>query len=98
MPNRTYVQLSARSWRQKRKAVYREAAARLRTKPASVSPDALQRAAKLMRSFGEDYHEKQLEESNIFPALMKGGPFASTVNTLIAQHHAVAKSSSTFWR
>jgi hemerythrin-like domain-containing protein len=41
-----------------------------------------------MRSFGEDYHEKQLEEANIFPALMKsaGGPLAGTVNTLIAQH------------
>ena len=66
--------------------VYREAAARLRVKPASVAPDALQKAAKLMRSFGEDYHEKQLEEANIFPALAKGGALAVAVGTLIAQH------------
>lgn len=40
-----------------------------------------------MRAFGEDYHEKQLEEVNIFPALMKsGGALGAMVNTLIAQH------------
>jgi hemerythrin-like domain-containing protein len=66
--------------------IYRETAARLRTKPASVPPDALQRAAKLMRSFGEDYHEKQLEEAHIFPALAKNAALAGTVNTLITQH------------
>jgi hemerythrin-like domain-containing protein len=66
--------------------VYREAASRLRTKPADLPPDALQRAATLMRTFAEDYHEKQLEEANIFPALIRAGALASTVNTLIAQH------------
>jgi hemerythrin-like domain-containing protein len=67
--------------------VYREAAARLRTRPASVPPDALQRAAKLIRTFGEDYHERQLEEVNIFPPLLKsGGALVATVHTLIAQH------------
>jgi hemerythrin-like domain-containing protein len=67
--------------------VYREASARLRAKPASVTPDALQQAAKLIRTFGEDYHEKQLEEMHIFPALMKAAsPLTSTVGTLIAQH------------
>jgi hemerythrin-like domain-containing protein len=67
--------------------VYREAATRLRNKSASLPPDALQKVATLMRSFGEDYHEKQLEEVNIFPVLMKrGGPLVGTVSTLIAQH------------
>jgi len=67
--------------------VYRETSVRLRVKPASVAPDALQRAAKLIRTFGEDYHEKQLEEANIFPALTKGsGPLVGVVNTLTAQH------------
>jgi hemerythrin-like domain-containing protein len=67
--------------------VYRESSARLRAKPASVAPDALQKAAKLIRTFGEDYHEKQLEEMHIFPALMKAAsPLTSTVSTLIAQH------------
>ncbi len=40
--------------------VYREAAARLRTEAGAVPADALQRTAKLLRSFAEDYHEKQL--------------------------------------
>jgi hemerythrin-like domain-containing protein len=67
--------------------VYRESAARLRTKPAALPPDALQKAAKLMRTFAEDYHEKQLEEANIFPAVSKGtSAFSATVNTLLAQH------------
>jgi hemerythrin-like domain-containing protein len=66
--------------------VYREAAARLRAKPASVPPDALQKAAKLMRSFGEDYHEKQLEEAHIFPALAKDAALAGTLRALVAQH------------
>jgi hemerythrin-like domain-containing protein len=67
--------------------VYREAAARLRTKPAAVPSDALQRAAKLIRTFGENYHESQLEEVNIFPPLMKsGGALVGTVHILISQH------------
>jgi hemerythrin-like domain-containing protein len=68
--------------------VYREAATRLRTKPAGVPLDALQKTAKLLRSFAEDYHEKQLEEAHLFPAVKKaGGPAASLLDTLIAQHH-----------
>src|SRR5580658_2715315 len=67
--------------------VYRGASARLRAKPASVAADALQQAAKLIRTFGEDYHEKQLEETHIFPALTKSGAsLAGTVGTLITQH------------
>lgn len=70
--------------------VYRESAARLRTKPGSVPPDALQRAAKLIRTFGEDYHEKQLEEVHVFPALQKAagarGGVAAEIATLLAQH------------
>jgi|HubBroStandDraft_6_1064221.scaffolds.fasta_scaffold283497_2 hemerythrin-like domain-containing protein len=67
--------------------VYREAAVRLRTKPASLVPQALQQAAKLMQTFAEDYHERQLEEAHIFPALMKpDSSLAGTVKTLIAQH------------
>jgi hypothetical protein len=40
-----------------------------RAEPASVPPDALQKAATLIRGFGEDYHEKQLEEAHMFPTL-----------------------------
>jgi hemerythrin-like domain-containing protein len=67
--------------------VYREAAARLRTQPSAVPAEALQRAAALFRTFGEDYHERQLEEAHIFPTLKRaGGPAASLVDTLVAQH------------
>jgi len=58
--------------------VYREAAGRLRTKAESVPPDALQKAARLFRAFGEDYHERQLEEAYILPAIRKIGPCSIT--------------------
>jgi hemerythrin-like domain-containing protein len=67
--------------------VYRQAAAKLRANPASVDPNALRRTALLFRSFGEDYHEKKLEETHIFPAIKKAGiPAAAYVDILIAQH------------
>jgi hemerythrin-like domain-containing protein len=67
--------------------VYREAAARLRAQPSAVPPDALRKAARLLRSFAEDYHEKQLEEAHIFPALKRaGGPIVQDVDMLVAQH------------
>ncbi|MEO8648112.1 MAG: hypothetical protein ABI539_02990 [Acidobacteriota bacterium] len=43
--------------------VYSGAAMRLRKNAANVSPAALQKIAKLFRTFGEDYHEKKLEEA-----------------------------------
>lgn len=67
--------------------VYRVSAAHLRTKPTSVPLDALGRAAKLMHTFGEEYHEKQLEEAHLFPAVRKaGGAAAGELDTLLAQH------------
>ncbi|HEY7181948.1 MAG TPA: hemerythrin domain-containing protein, partial [Blastocatellia bacterium] len=68
--------------------VYTAAADRLRANPASVPPDALQKTAKLFRTFGEDYHEKKLEEPYIFPAVKKaGGPAASYPDILVVQHN-----------
>jgi hemerythrin-like domain-containing protein len=67
--------------------VYRECATKLRSNPASVDPRAIADTARLFRSFGEDYHEKKLEEAHIFPAVRKaGGPAAAYVDVLIAQH------------
>jgi hemerythrin-like domain-containing protein len=67
--------------------VYREAADRLRIHGAPVPPEALQRTAKLFRSFGEDYHERKLEEAYIFPAVKgAGGSAASYPDVLLAQH------------
>jgi hemerythrin-like domain-containing protein len=67
--------------------VYQESAVRLRQDPASIPPDALEKTANLFRVFGEDYHEKKLEEVYIFPILKRSpGAAASYVDTLLAQH------------
>jgi len=67
--------------------VYREAATRLRQDPASVPPDALEKTAQLFRVFGEDYHEKKLEEAFILPVLKNfRNPAAAYVDVLMAQH------------
>jgi len=67
--------------------VYQESAVRLRQDPASIPLDALEKTANLFRVFGEDYHEKKLEEVYIFPILKKSpGTAASYVDTLLAQH------------
>jgi hemerythrin-like domain-containing protein len=67
--------------------VYREAAMRLRAPGGSVEPEPLQRAARLMRKFGEDYHEKALEEAHIFPLVkQRRGPAAKEIDALVAQH------------
>ncbi|HYK20245.1 MAG TPA: hemerythrin domain-containing protein [Pyrinomonadaceae bacterium] len=67
--------------------VYQESAVRLRQDAASVPPDALEKTANLFRVFGEDYHEKSLEEVYIFPTLKKStNAAASYVDILLAQH------------
>jgi hemerythrin-like domain-containing protein len=67
--------------------VYRESAARLRSDPRSVPPAALHRAATLIRTFAEDYHEKMLEEAYIFPVVKSaGGDSEVIVRALLAQH------------
>jgi hemerythrin-like domain-containing protein len=68
--------------------VYAETIPKLRADASSVSPDALQKTAKLFRSFGEDYHEKKLEEAYIFPAVKKGGGAAAALpDILVTQHN-----------
>src|SRR5205085_2878485 len=68
--------------------VYRAAAEKLRANASDVPPDALQKTAKLFRSFGEDYHEKKLEEAYIFPAVKQaGGQAASYPDILVVQHN-----------
>src|SRR5205814_8417292 len=67
--------------------VYRECAGPLRIEPRGVDASALNETAKLFRSFGEDYHEKKLEEAHIFPRvrhLVSGAE--APVAVLMAQH------------
>jgi hemerythrin-like domain-containing protein len=67
--------------------VYSVAASRLRDGSSSELPDALQKTARLFRAFGEEYHEKELEEAYIFPAVKKaGGAAAGYADILVAQH------------
>jgi hemerythrin-like domain-containing protein len=67
--------------------VYIETVPKLRANPAGLDAGAVARTARLFRSFGEDYHERKLEEAHIFPAVKKaGGPAAAYVDVLIAQH------------
>jgi hemerythrin-like domain-containing protein len=66
---------------------WRGSAGRLRLEPKDVDAAALNDTAKLFRSFGEDYHEKKLEEAHIFPRvrrLVSGA--AAPVAVLMAQH------------
>jgi hemerythrin-like domain-containing protein len=68
--------------------VYSAATVKLRANASSIAPDALQKTAKLFRAFGEEYHEKKLEEAYIFPAVRKvGGEAASYPDILVAQHN-----------
>ena len=67
--------------------VYREAATRLRQDPNSVTPDVLEKTAHLFRVFGEDYHEKKLEEEFVLPLIKKfRNPAEAYVDVLMAQH------------
>lgn len=67
---------------------YSAAAARLRNGNASGVPArALAQAASLFRSFGEDYHERALEEKHVFPVVERGkGQAARYPAILKAQH------------
>src|SRR5579884_1164731 len=49
--------------------VYFLTAPKLRGNPQAVAAPALHRTAALFRNFGENYHERALEEPYIFPAV-----------------------------
>jgi hemerythrin-like domain-containing protein len=68
---------------------YREAASRLRMQQANVDAAALRDGAQLFRRFGEEYHERMLEEQHIFPMVLKigaGGDVSKLVDVLLRQH------------
>ena len=56
--------------------VYYEVIPNLRQNPGSVDASAIRQAAQLFRTFGEDYHERMLEEQHIFPIIRKQGTAA----------------------
>jgi hemerythrin-like domain-containing protein len=67
--------------------VYQAASERLASGKGPVPAAALARTAKLFRTFGEDYHERRLEEQIIFPAVARlKGPAARYPDILHQQH------------
>lgn len=75
--------------------VYAEAAMRLRRAPETIPPAALQNTAQLFRAFGENYHEKMLEEAYIFPAVRKAGGAAAAYPDLLATQHERGREITT---
>src|SRR5437879_7829702 len=60
---------------------------KLRQSPSSLDPAALHRTAELFRTFGENYHERMLEEQHIFPVIRKqGGELRLYADVLTDQH------------
>jgi hemerythrin-like domain-containing protein len=66
--------------------VYTAASMRLRSGQA-VPAEALMQTAQLFRRFGEEYHERMLEEQHVFPALVrKQDQVSHLAEVLKAQH------------
>jgi hemerythrin-like domain-containing protein len=67
--------------------VYSETIPKIRSNAASLDAGALYRTGILFRDFGENDHEKMLEEEHIFPVVRKGtGEAPKLVDILLAQH------------
>ncbi len=68
--------------------VYRESVSRLRQDSSKIDPRALHQTADLFRVFGEEYHEKMLEEQHILPVVRKmKGEAAKYPDILVLQHN-----------
>ncbi len=67
--------------------VYQECVPRLRENAGALDPASLQGTARLFRDFGENYHERMLEEQHIFPVVGKASAeLAKYADILISQH------------
>jgi hemerythrin-like domain-containing protein len=64
--------------------VYGEALRRMEAKE-DLPPEPIQEAAKIIRDFVEDYHEK-LEENFLFPRFKKANKLTDLVDVLLQQH------------
>lgn len=66
--------------------IYEEIARRLEN-GAGADPDVLGQAARIVRRFVEEYHEK-LEEERVFPRFDQAGSLGGLVRVLLEQHAA----------
>jgi hemerythrin-like domain-containing protein len=70
--------------------VYEESIRRLQAGGKDMPTEALKKAASIIRTFIEDYHEK-LEEDHLFPRFEKAGKLVDLVKVLRTQHNAGRK-------
>jgi hemerythrin-like domain-containing protein len=68
--------------------VYTETIPKIRANPAALDASALYRTGVLFRDFGENYHEKMLEEEHIFPVVRKGGGEPAKLTDILLTQHA----------
>jgi len=67
--------------------VYYQVIPKLRQNASSIDAAALQQTAKLFRTFGEDYHERMLEEQHIFPLIRKQSKAMSVYADILIEQH-----------
>jgi hemerythrin-like domain-containing protein len=78
--------------------IYRETAGWLGTGRIDFDVAALGQAADLFRAFGEDYHERELEEQHIFPALRKAGGSGGVLAPVLLDQHKRGREITAFVR
>jgi hemerythrin-like domain-containing protein len=76
--------------------VYFETVPKLRQNASAVDPAQLYQVAKLFRTFGEDYHERMLEEEHIFPMVRKQGPELLRYADILTAQHARGREITDF--
>ncbi len=67
--------------------VYAETVPKLRQNSSAVDAAALRQVAQLFRTFGEDYHERMLEEQHIFPLIRKQGSDLQHYADVLTEQH-----------
>jgi hemerythrin-like domain-containing protein len=68
--------------------IYTATATKLREDHVAFPAEPLRKTATLFRDFGEEYHEKKLEEAYIFPAVKKAGGLAAIYADILLVQHA----------
>jgi hemerythrin-like domain-containing protein len=67
--------------------VYFEVVPKLRQNASDIDASALRQTAQLFRTFGEDYHERMLEEQHIFPLIRKQGSELKRYADILTEQH-----------
>ena len=76
--------------------VYTETIPKIRSNAGVLDASALYRTGLLFRDFGENYHEKMLEEQHIFPVVHKAGGEAAKLTEILLAQHARGREITTY--